>query len=70
MTTRETIELAVAIALIVGAIFLYRKRGKQDPRHGSQTAVLLFVNALLLAIHGLGLMNYHPSPAEIEASRR
>jgi hypothetical protein len=54
MTTRETIELAVAIALIVGAIFLYRKRGKQDPRHGSQTAVLMLAIGAIMAIHAVG----------------
>ena len=54
MTTRETIELALAIALIIGAIFLYRKRGKADPRHGSQTAVLLLAIGAIMAIHAVG----------------
>ena len=50
------IELAVAAALLVGAVVLYRKRGKADPEHGSQTAVLLLVIGAIMLIHGLGLL--------------
>ena len=54
MTDREIVELAVAVALMVGAILLYAKRGKQDPRHGSQTAVLMLVIGAIMAIHAVG----------------
>ena len=54
MTNREIVELAVAVALIVGAVFLYLKRGKQDPRHGSQTAVLMLAIGAIMAIHAVG----------------
>jgi hypothetical protein len=54
------IELAVAAALLVGAVVLYRKRGKADPQHGSQTAVLLLVIGAIMLIHGLGLLEYRP----------
>jgi hypothetical protein len=60
------IELAVAVALIVGAILLYRKRGRDDPQHGSQTAVLLLVVGVVMLIHGLGLLEYHPSASELQ----
>ena len=63
------IELAVAAVLIVGAVVLYRHRGRDDPHHGSQSAVLLLVLGAILMIHGLGLLNYHPSAAEISALR-
>ena len=56
MTDREIIELAIAAVLIVGAILLYRKRGKSDPRHGSQTAVLMLAIGAIMAIHALGLL--------------
>ncbi|MFL6735321.1 MAG: hypothetical protein ACJ8EY_11595 [Sphingomicrobium sp.] len=56
MSISETVELLVAIALIVGAVFLYRKRGKEDPRHGSQTAVLMLAIGAIMAIHALGLL--------------
>jgi len=55
------IELAVAAALLVGAVVLYRKRGKADPQHGSQTAVLLLVIGAIMLIHGLGLLEYRPA---------
>jgi hypothetical protein len=61
------IELAVATALIVGAVVLYRRRGRDDPQHGSQSAVLLLVIGAILMVHGLGLLNYRPSAAEINA---
>ena len=63
MTDRELIELAIAAVLIVGALLLYRRRGKADPRHGSQTAVLMLVIGVIMAIHavgGLGLTGMGP----------
>jgi uncharacterized membrane protein YphA (DoxX/SURF4 family) len=62
-------ELALALILLVAGIWFYR-RPATDGQPGGQGAVLLFVVAALLAIHGLGLMNYHPSAYEIEASKR
>ena len=63
------LELAVAAALILGAVVLYRKRGRDDPRHGSQSAVLLLVIGVILLIHGTGRLEYHPSAAELEAAQ-
>ncbi|MBA3512588.1 hypothetical protein [Sphingomonas sp.] len=60
-----TLELVAAVALIVGAIILYRRRGRDDPRHGSQGAVLLLIVGVIMLIHGLGLLDYRPSPSEI-----
>ena len=65
MTAREIIELAIAAALIVWGAMLYRKRSADGSRYGSQTAVILFAVAALLLIHGLGLMEYRPSRAEL-----
>ena len=61
------IELAIAVVLIVGAVVLYRRRGRADPQHGSQSAVLLLVVGAILLIHGLGLLEYRPSSSELEA---
>ena len=58
MTTGAIIEVAVAAAMTVAGIFIYRKGG-------SQGAVLLFVIAVILLIHGLGLMEYRPSASEL-----
>jgi hypothetical protein len=59
MTLRSIIEVAVAVLLILGGLIGYR-------RGGSQGAVLMFIIAAILLIHGLGLMQYRPSPAEIQ----
>ena len=65
MTTVSIIELAFAAALIVGGVWLYRRRGRDDPRRGSQGAVILLVIGLILAIHGSGLLEYRPMPSEL-----
>lgn len=61
MTPLQLLELAVAALLIGGAIWLYRRRGAEDRRHGSQGAVILLVIGIIVAIHGLGLMDYRPA---------
>jgi uncharacterized membrane protein (UPF0136 family) len=58
MTPRSIIEVAVAVLLILGGLVGYR-------RGGNQGAVLSFIIAAILLIHGLGLMQYRPSPAEM-----
>ena len=58
MSATSLIEVAVALAMLVAGVFVYR-------RGGSQGAVILFVIAALLLIHGLGLLDYRPSPSEL-----
>ena len=67
MTTREILELVAAVAMVAAGIYLYRRRPAEgdDGQYGSQGAVILFVVAVILAIHGLGLLEYHPSAAEL-----
>ena len=60
MTPREMIEVAVAALLIGGGAWLYVRRAKADPQHGSQSAVILMFIGAILAIHGLGLLEYRP----------
>ena len=62
MTTASILELALAAVLIVGGIVLYRRRGREDPRQGSQGAVILMAVGALVAIHGSGLLEYRPGP--------
>jgi hypothetical protein len=65
MTTTQIIEVAVAAALIASAVILYRRRGAEgEAKTGSQTAVILLVIGAIVAIHGLGLMEYRPSGLE------
>ena len=63
MTTPQIIEVAVAAALIVGAALLYHHRGRADPTHGIQSAVLLLAIGLIMLIHGLGMLEYRPASA-------
>lgn len=66
MTTLQLIEVAVAALLIGGGIWLQVRSRREDARHGSQGAVILIVIGLIVAIHGLGLMEYRPSRGEME----
>jgi len=55
------IELVIAAALIVGGGWLQLRGRRADPNHGSQGAVILLIVGAILAIHGLGLLEYRPS---------
>ena len=61
MTTAQIIEVAVGVALLVGAAWLYRRRARDDARQGSQGAVILIFIAIILLIHGTGLLEYRPA---------
>ena len=58
--------LGAGMVFIVAALILYRRRGREDARHGSQTAVVMLIIGAILAIHGLGLMEYRPSQGEVD----
>ncbi len=64
VTTLSIIEVAIALALLVVAAWLYSRRSAEQ-RYGSQSAVLLIAIAALMLIHGLGLLEYRPSTAEL-----
>ena len=68
MTTTKVIEVLVAVALFALGVWQYRRRSAEDPNHGSQGAVILFVIAALIAMHGLGLFQYRPSALERAAA--
>ena len=69
MTTTQVIEILVAVALFALGVWQYRRRSAEDPNHGSQGAVILFVIAALIAMHGLGLFEYRPSAMERAAAQ-
>ncbi len=60
MTLVQTIEVAAAVFLIGAGIWLQVRSRKLDARHGSQGAVILMVIGAILAVHGLGLLEYRP----------
>jgi hypothetical protein len=67
MSGARMIELAGAVALLGGGLWLYTRR--TPDRSGSQGAVLMLVVGAILAIHGLGLLDYRPSSGELELAR-
>jgi len=61
------LELAAAALLIFGGAWLYWRRGSEGASHyGSQGAVLLMFLGAIVAVHGLGLLDYRPSATEIQ----
>ena len=64
MPITTIIELAVAALLIIGGIWLQVRGKREDSRHGSQGAVILLAIGAILAIHGLGLLEYRPMGSE------
>ena len=68
MNPLQLIEIACAVLILGAGIFVYRRKPVDgDSRHyDTQGAVVLFVIAVIVAIHGLGWMDYHPSATELE----
>ena len=65
MTVGRVIELAAAALFLVAAVWLYRRKEGADANYGSQGAVLLLVVGLIMTIHALGGLDYHPSASEL-----
>ena len=65
MTGGAIAEVALAAVLLVGGVYLYRRKAPDDGGYGNQGAVILFVVAAILFIHGFGLLEYHPLPSEL-----
>ena len=65
MTAIQLLEIAVAAILIGAGIWRQVKTRRSSPNRGSQTAVILIAIGALVAIHGLGLMQYRPTEGEI-----
>jgi hypothetical protein len=65
VTGGAIVEVAIAALLLIGGIWLYRRNAPVDGGYGSQGAVILFVIAAILFIHGFGLLEYRPSASEL-----
>ena len=66
-STGRMIELAAAVLLLGAGIYFYRRRdptADKNDNYGAQGAVILFVVAVIMALHALGGLDYHPSEAE------
>ena len=75
MTILSMLEVLIAALLIAAGVFLYRSKPAKDEggadvdHYGSQGAVLLFVIAVIMAIHGFGALEYRPSASELETAK-
>ena len=65
MTVGRVTELAIALLLLGAGVWFYQRRDRSDS-YGAQGAVILLIVGAIVAIHGLGLLKYHPSKAEAE----
>ena len=69
MTTTQIIELVVAAGLLVLSVVVYRRKGPEGSGgYGNQGSVILLFIAIIMIIHGLGLLEYRPSQGEIDAA--
>lgn len=62
MYLAHPITLGAGAVFLVAGILLYRRRGAEgEAKTGSQSAVILMVVGAIMAIHGLGLLEYRPA---------
>lgn len=66
MWLAHPVTLGAGLVFIVAALILYRRGAREDKQHGSQGAVILLIIGAIMTIHGLGLLEYRPSQAEID----
>ena len=71
MTPLGIVELIAAMMILGAGVWVYRRRPVDgDDRHyDTQGAVFLFVVAVIVAIHGSGALEYHPSSSELEMAK-
>jgi hypothetical protein len=61
MYLAHPITLGAGAVFLVAGILLYRRRSREDKQHGSQSAVILMFIGAIMAIYGLGLLEYRPA---------
>ena len=62
-------ELGGALLLLIAGIIFYRRKPADGNSYGNQGAVLLMAVAVIIGIHALGGLDYHPTQAEADAMR-
>jgi len=73
MTIGRLVELVLAVILLGTGLWFYTRRPAggvpEGERRDSQGSVILFVVAVIMGIHALGGLDYHPTQLEIDAAR-
>ena len=70
MTWSDILQLLVGLLLVAAGVVQYRRRGREDRQHGSQSAAILVVFGLIALVLGLDLLEYRPWPTEMGVFRR
>jgi MprA protease rhombosortase-interaction domain-containing protein len=64
------IELALAVLLLAAGIVFYRRKPAPEDSgassYGNQDAVLMLVIGVIVGIHALGGLDYHPTQTETD----
>jgi uncharacterized membrane protein YphA (DoxX/SURF4 family) len=69
------VEVVAAVLILGAGIWMYRRKASEgdttaeDRHYDTQGAVLLLVVAVIMAIHGLGGLDYRPSASELDMAR-
>ncbi|HEV2595443.1 MAG TPA: hypothetical protein VGU01_09625 [Sphingomicrobium sp.] len=67
MTTPRMIELVAAALLLLAGVVFYRRKPADGNSYGNQGAVILLVISVIMGIHALGGLDYHPTKVEADA---
>ena len=67
MSSGRMIELVAAVLILGAAIYFYRRRDPASEGYGNQGSVILLVVSVIMGIHALGGLDYHPTQAEADA---
>jgi hypothetical protein len=70
MNAGQILELVSAVLIMGAGIYLMRRRLSDGSRKGSQGGIILVVIGAMIAVHAFGLLEYRPSPAELEAMQQ
>ena len=63
------VELVLAVLLLAASIYFYRRKPADGNSYGNQGAVIMLVVAVIMGMHALGALDYHPSTAEADMMR-
>ena len=69
LSNGRMVELGGALLVLIAGIIFYRRKPADGNSYGNQGAVLLMAVAVIIGIHALGGLDYHPTQAEADAMR-
>lgn len=69
MTNSRMIELVAAVLILGVGLVFYGRKPADGNGYGNQGAVILLVISVIIGIHALGGLDYHPTKAEADAMK-